>query len=405
MRASAVAIALIALSVYGQPVRPGGGIRGQGSNKSPAVLRLLPGGPAASLVCGGQTAGSWGETVSLARTTPRGCNCGGGSYEVESTGVPCVEPTGLSVWAAHTNLVQRSQELDTTWTATNATVGTADAQVAPDGTSTAETVATSAAGGYIESNAFAIASTSAVAGIFAKTTSGSVTGALVLRDTTAGADKCTATVSATTSYPTVPFSCSATTVSGNTHVLRFYPGGAAGEGTLVGWGAMAYAGATVLPPYCPTTSASATCNQDIFALPKPAAFSESEGCSKICFTPSWTGAPTVTRPYLNGGVFEASLLYNNSGGATMCSYNGTNAACVAVAYVAGSRICARTSWSVARNVLRVENLTTNASGQSAFANPYANFAATMSLGRDTLGRSIDSTVDSIEFGSSPDGCR
>jgi hypothetical protein len=121
--------------------RPSGRRWGQ----PPAVFRLLPGGPAASLCARGELAGSYGETLTFSRASAKYAESGAGVLTALTNNQPGVEPRGLLIEAAATNLCLHSAALDNaSWVKAGGVVAaptvTANAGTAPDGTLAAERV-------------------------------------------------------------------------------------------------------------------------------------------------------------------------------------------------------------------------------------------------------------------------
>src|SRR5688500_15795426 len=106
---------------------------------------MMWGGPSPGQECAGALTGTRGEALTLSRASSGMCTKGDGTMVLLGNNVPRVQPGGLLMEAARTNLVVRSQEFDTAiWVKANATVAapvvTANYATAPDGTITAERV-------------------------------------------------------------------------------------------------------------------------------------------------------------------------------------------------------------------------------------------------------------------------
>lgn len=101
------------------------------------AFTLLP-GIASTDLCQGTLEGGAGETLTLTRASSAYCNDGDGLVLL-SDNEPRVEATGLKVEGAATNLILQSETLGTTWTEGSVTV-TDDTTVAPNGTTTADTI-------------------------------------------------------------------------------------------------------------------------------------------------------------------------------------------------------------------------------------------------------------------------
>jgi hypothetical protein len=180
--------------------------------------------------------GDSGEAITVVRATPTACQRADGVLTILGDAAFCVNADGLHSWRAGGNLDIRSEEFgNAAWTCTNATV-TSNTHRSPTSSLTADTITTTAAGGFCESTASAMVGATGHSSLYARTVSGSATGAVILRDTTAGATKCTGTITGTTSYSR-PY-CNSAITTGNDHSTRIYPAGVAGEGAMVVWGAM-----------------------------------------------------------------------------------------------------------------------------------------------------------------------
>jgi hypothetical protein len=267
----------------------------------------------------GLLSGSWGEAVTFTRTSPAPCYDESGQYLTQlPAGRPCVSRMSLAGRPAVTNLQIRSEELgNAAWTTTSANVGTADQHIAPDGSRTAETVTSTGAGGRLETTtAVAVGAASAAGSLWVKTTTGTQAGALVVRKTTAtAADICTAEFTATTEWQQV--GCFGATTSGHSHTLRIYPGGVAGTGTIVAWGAQ-LAAAAYLPDYCgPTAGTSLTCAAESATVPTAG---WPVGGVEYCATvrPQWTVPPALAYVFDSrtgaGATDNGSAMYVDTAG-------------------------------------------------------------------------------------------
>lgn len=276
--------------------------------------------------------------VSVTRASTAWCETDAGNMSVIDNDKAVVEADGLRVEASSSNRVADSEALSVNWTASNATTGAE--RGGPDG-STVVTLSTSAAGGYYESVAFTITGTSAVASMWVAG-SGSESYAFVLRDTTAGADRCTASGTAPASFTTMRArpSCAAsgTIVSGNNHVLRVFPGGVAGEATDVGfWGAQVEPALTTKTSYIKTTGTAATRAADNVSITTPSVVAA--GCfsaTVYATAPAFPGR-IASNPNVIAGYNHAASIFSNDGTNTVNSN--------AVASMAGRSATVRVLWS------------------------------------------------------------
>lgn len=145
MRTPALLLLLLSLSASAQS----GGVfrrnRPEDTKRKPA-LGLLVGGPSSAQTGTGTLTGSRGETVTTTRASSRTCVRADGAVVTLGNDSPCVQTQGLSIESSHTNLLLRSQAFDNAAWADSNTGGpavpttTADAAVAPDGTTTADRI-------------------------------------------------------------------------------------------------------------------------------------------------------------------------------------------------------------------------------------------------------------------------
>src|SRR5688500_13085954 len=111
---------------------------------------MMWGGPSPGQECAGALTGTRGEALTFSRAGSGMCTKGDGTMVLLGNNVPRVQPGGLLMEAARTNLMVRSQEFDNAVWTKNATgagvapVVTANYAVAPDGTTSAERVQFSA---------------------------------------------------------------------------------------------------------------------------------------------------------------------------------------------------------------------------------------------------------------------
>lgn len=218
------------------------------------VFRLMPAGAGTVAVASSLT-DSFGRSVTHTRAPAA-------TYVSDATGlvssvaanVPIIN-NGVQSELAATNRVIRSQEFDNAaWTATNVTV-TANTHLSPDGVNTtADTLAGTANGGMLESTAFTSSGANATVSLWVRSTTGTQAGQLILRDTTAGADRITVNFTATTTWQRV-FGTTTGATGANNHTLQIRPGGA-GTGTIVAWGAQ-HETTSCMTGYIATGAASA----------------------------------------------------------------------------------------------------------------------------------------------------
>lgn len=220
------------------------------------VLSFLPSG---SWTLSDDCAGVALTGLTFSRSSSAMCTKRDGTMVFLTANKPRLQGEGLLMETGSTNLAIRSEAFDdVAWTKTNVTV-TANSTVSPDGATTGDTLQSTVNGGLVESTMAVIAGgvTWGAASVYLRTTAGTQAFALALRDTTAGADRCTATGTATTTW-TRFYCASRTVVGGNSHSLRIYPGGTGSTGTVVGWGAQTEAATNAVgaSSYIPTAGTS-----------------------------------------------------------------------------------------------------------------------------------------------------
>lgn len=123
------------------------------------ALAILPSGPTAAQQAAGSLTTANGVTVTDTRASNVYCANSSGALVLLSNNQPCVEANGLRVEGSATNLALQSQAPATAPWTTNAVIVAAptvtnNAAVAPDGTTTAATVAIPAVGASQASNIY-----------------------------------------------------------------------------------------------------------------------------------------------------------------------------------------------------------------------------------------------------------
>jgi hypothetical protein len=155
------------------------------------------------------------------------------------------------------NILVRSEEFDNaSWTKSNMNTVTANTQVAPDGSTTAESLDDSAAGGYVQQDtSTAITSTTYTFSIWARSTTG--TQAFEMRiDGTSSGTGTAASHTATTSWQRFSVTQAVGAFTGNVRV-RLLPGGTGTDATIYAWGAQLEESSAV-NGYALTTSGALT---------------------------------------------------------------------------------------------------------------------------------------------------
>lgn len=401
MRALALCVCLLASAALGQlqhtRIRSGGLSKRFPSNAIvPPLVSFLPVGSIATTdeCTGAALTGTKGETLTFVRGSSAICVKSDGTLVTLTSNQPRLQSSGIMVEGSNTNLAIRSAAFDNAaWTKTNVTAPTADTQVAPDGTTTAELLVGTANGGLVESTAAAITGTVATASVYVKTTAGTQAMNIVLRDTTAAADRCTGSLTATTTWQRATCSSASITTTNN-HTVRIYPGGTAATGTVVAWGAQmeAYAFGT---SYVATAGTSVARSADVASLAVPSGMSDTLGC---------VGATFLVAAFDNGGrVFGTAAtgtpMYLASTTA-INSYDGTNFVTAPTGAYVGVATRVSTGW--------VGTTTTLFRGGSSVSGTYDGsypVGSSIYLGNGSgSGNFLYGTIADVKFGRTVGGC-
>lgn len=351
-----------------------------------------------------------GETVTFTRTGPTVfCTKSDGTMVALANNLPRINAAGLVIESTRFRPLTRTQELDL-WTATNATV-TANNATAPDGTATAETVVSTTAGGYIQSPTWTTSGTGTlVATVYVRAKTGTQTGTIIIRDTTAGVDRCTASFTATTTWSTfygavdTRASCVTTAhVSGNVVAIRLLPGGAS-TGTLEAWGGGIDQGGGANPTatsYVANSASTSTRGSELFSFLPPATLSaySTEGCI----------AGTLTVPPLTAGgggrivgaTTGSDTPAYQSGSGAIGVHDGTGSVSATTTSFAGRTVRFRAFWGGGTKGVWVDGI----SNQTSFDGSFSNLSPFYIGNLGTGGNAIDATVRDLRLGRSKFGCR
>lgn len=327
MRTLALALCLAATAAAapnrGSHIAPSGGLSKHipNLNAGRVTLSYLPTIATSDECTGTSPATIQGGSLTFTRASSGYCTKTDGTLVLLSSNQPRVQPAGLLVEPAATNKCIRSQELDDgAWTPTNA-VSQADNAFGPDGSETAETLIGGAAGGFIESTAAALTGAAAIVSVYVKTSAGTQAMAIRLRDTTAGTDACTGTLTATTTWQRVK--CLGLITTGNSHSVKIYPGGTAGTGTVDAWGAMMEvtgdgSASARASSYVATAGTSVARALDNARLALPTGASEAAGCIGVTIS-TVTMATVPNQRFLD---FDASNPINHNSSVSVGADDG-----------------------------------------------------------------------------------
>jgi hypothetical protein len=235
---------------------------------------------------GTETVFIWGAQYEVGSTATTYTRNNGGVYPPRFDYDPVtLAPKGLLIEEQRTNLAAHSENFSS-WSATSLTV-TTNTTVAPDGTTTADTLTPSATGGVVSQGiGFTGDGTKSVSVFLKAGTSG--TTLYFLRDTTAGVTRGTATITWTAGVPSAVASAGGTieavenygngwyrielilvgVIAANVNQLRIQPDSVVGTDTVIAWGAQAENGAFATS-YIPTVASQVTRAADQCSIVAP----------------------------------------------------------------------------------------------------------------------------------------
>jgi hypothetical protein len=236
----------------------------------------------------------------------------------------CVDaggPFGYMTEAAATNICLQSEDFATTWTKSGTTVS-ADAAVAPDGTTTADEITFTTGAGYnsIYQSVTVVDATSYTASVFAKA---GATNVLSLEFRGSGStpdavfDLSDGTLTSGTgtieAWPNGWYKCSITETSVGTSDLLIIgdnSGNGGGTNTFYLWGAETKLG-SFPTAYIPTTTTAVTRNTDALTYDDVGNISDAAGTAYCEASTDWNAATTTVHTLI-GRTVNGRIIYTSS---------------------------------------------------------------------------------------------
>ena len=190
---------------------------------------------------------------------------------------------GLLIEEARTNLLLQSEDFSTTWTTSASPTITTNTTVAPDGTTTADTITSTSTSSYVAQIVTFTGDGTKTYSIFIKAgTSGNTR--LSIRDTTALVSRGQADITWAGSVPSVSVTNGSlqalqacpngwyrlqvivdSVIAANTNQLRIQPDNTVGTGSVIFWGAQ-IENAAFSTSYIPTTTTALTRSADVASV-------------------------------------------------------------------------------------------------------------------------------------------
>ena len=225
----------------------------------------------------------WGAQLEAGSTATDYTRNFGGVYPPRFDYDPVtLAPKGLLIEEQRTNLLLRSEDFTTSWGAVSTTV-TANTTVAPDGTTTADTLTAATTGAYVQQNVTFTGDGDKAYSVFLKAGT-STTTRLTLRDTTATVNRGSVDITWTAGVPSgvATFGTlqgidsfgngwyrvrmlATGVVAANTNQFRFSPDPIASTGTSIMWGAQTENG-SFATSYIPTVASQVTRTADVATI-------------------------------------------------------------------------------------------------------------------------------------------
>lgn len=299
--------------------------------------------------------GSPGVSISLTRATSATCTKNDASTVLVTSGQPRVNSSGLLVEPAATNLMLRSTELDNAaWTANNLTAAaitvTANAGVAPDGTTTAErfqqpAVATGQYSQRYQTFTGTVAAYTHSVYVKGVSGSGSTTFRFQTGATVAGLVTCNFTSTAYTRCTSTATLSGAVWLAITGADATGYGAGAASAADFYIWGEQTELGSSATG-HIPTAGTTATRNVELYAFTPPAQWPVATGDVTVVFKPGPSSLGLGRLIHARGATDGFSLYYSgnsvrlDTGNATTLS----TLTGVVASWVAGQTYTIRATW-------------------------------------------------------------
>jgi hypothetical protein len=263
MRTTAfIAVLLLASTAEAQPIMGRWAKNGQAPAAAAAssdyTQSLYLTGPAVGAQCtNAAITTDQAGAITVTRASTSYCQNGSGTFTLIDANKAVVESDGLRVEPSSSNRVPSSEPAG--YTEVNGAYDTETPYFDPVTATQVYAWGSTTSGGYLESPSFTAGSTSGVLSLWVQGFGQTVN--FILRDTTAGVDRCTGSTAASGTWQTMkarPSVVCSSLTSGNTHVARLYPGGTADVGSAIFYGVQFEPGVGAKTSYIHTTGTAVT---------------------------------------------------------------------------------------------------------------------------------------------------